>query len=189
MRRFPSTSDPELDDRGKTVVTEREENYMALWIIGYGMFLVSFFALCAAILGLNTTMWGFALVFTGCTVASLVLWWREERQWQAPLQRQEASPFTITLPSHTSVVATSPPAQSTQPNQDWLPLEGDDFDLLETYTQDLTERVEAVYPLVGRDHVHKIVWTVMIELFCKRMATSSHSTPASLITARMARAA
>ena len=162
---------------------------MARWIIGYGMFLVSFFAACTAILGLNTTLWGFTVTFAGCTVASLVLWWREELQWQASLQKQPDVPLAVTQPSHALVVETPSPSQSSQQHPDWLPLEDDDFDLLETYTQDLTEHVEVVYPLVGRDHVHKIVWTVMIELFCKRMATSSHSTPASLIAAKMARAA
>lgn len=168
---------------------EREENYMAPWIIGYGMFLVSFFAACTAILGLSTTLWGFTITFAGCTVASLCLWVWEELQWLPSAQKQDEAPLTVTLPSHSATVETPSPSQSSQQNQDWLPLEDADFDLLETYTQDLTERVETIYPLVGRDHVHKIVWAVMIELFCKRMAASSHSTPASLITARMARAA
>lgn len=162
---------------------------MAPWIIGYGMFLFSFFAACTAILGLNITMWGFAVTFVGCTVASLILWWRDELQWKASLQRQDDAPFTVTPLSHAVIAETPSLSQSSQQNQDWLPLEDDDFNLLETYTQDLTERVEAVYPLVDRDHVHKIVWAVMIELFCKRMAASSHNTPASIITARMARAA
>jgi hypothetical protein len=50
----------------------------------------------------------------------------------------------------------------------------------------LTERVEAVYPLVDRDHIHKIVWTVMIELFGK---SAVHTTQASIIAAKIARAA
>jgi hypothetical protein len=153
------------------------------------MFLFSFFTACTAIFGLNTTLWSFVVIFAGCTVASLVLWWRDELQWQASLQKQDDAPFTVTPLPHAVIAETLSRSQDSQRNEDWLPLEDDDFNLLETYTHDLTERVEAVYPLVNRDHVHKIVWAVMIELFCKRMATPAHDTPASVITAKMARAA
>jgi hypothetical protein len=71
----------------------------------------------------------------------------------------------------------------------WLSLNEDEFNLLESYTDTLTDQVSAVYPLVARDHVHKIVWTVMIELFCKRAAQTQQSTPASLLASRIAKAA
>jgi hypothetical protein len=161
---------------------------MAPWIIGYGTFLVFFFSVCVASLGLATTMWGFTLIFAGCTVASLALWWRDEHQWQQTLSTQEPIAVNVASPAR-SVAMESAPEPTPSATTDWLSLEADDFDLLETYTQDLTERVEAVYPLVERDHIHKIVWTVMVELFCKRMATAAHTTPASVIAAKMARAA
>lgn len=168
--------------------TERGNN-MATWIIGYGTFLVLLFSICTVSIGLATTMWGFILTFAGCTAASLALWWRDEHQWRQALAAQE--PISITMTSPLRPVATESASEPTSTSTtDWLSLEAEDFDLLETYTQDLTERVEAVYPLVERDHIHKIVWTVMIELFCKRLATASQSTtPASVIAAKMARAA
>jgi hypothetical protein len=162
---------------------------MAPWIIGYGAFLVILFTVCTVTIGLSTTMWGFLATFAGCTVAALFLWWRDEYKWKRALSAQETPTMNLT-PASSPVMAEATEPPPTSPSMsDWLSLEDDDFDLLETYTQDLTERVEAVYPLVERDHIHKIVWAVMIELFCKRMATASHSTPAAVIAAKMARAA
>lgn len=162
---------------------------MAPWIVGYGMFLITLFTVCTATLGLNTTAWGFAVTFMGCTVTSLFLWWRDEQQWNVAHQGQEPTPITITPLSHSVMAETLPLSQDSRHAPDWVPLKDDDFDLLDTYTKNLTERVESVYPVVDRDHIHKIVWTVMIELFCKRMDASSYSTPASAITARITRAA
>lgn len=162
---------------------------MALWIIGYGMFLVSLFTASHALFGLSPTVWGFALIFSSCTMGSLVLWWRDELHWRESFQEQAPVPVTLLADSDAFVTESQILPDNLQQSQEWLPLEDEDFNLLETYTQDLTERVEAVYPLVNRDHVHKIVWTVMIELFCKRMAASSDSPQASIIAARMARAA
>lgn len=162
-------------------------NIMAPWIIGYSAFLVLLFSICVVSLGLTTTMWGFILIFAGCAAASLTLWWRDEHQWKQTFSAQESTPINVAS-SARSVAMESAPEPTSSSTTDWLSIEADDLDLLETYTRDLTERVEAVYPLVERDHIHKIVWTVMIELFCKRMATATHSTPASVITAKMARA-
>ena len=158
---------------------------MAPWLVGYTVFLVSLFAICTSVLGLNTTAWGFTITFVGCTAASFILWWREEILWKETLQIPNS---VAPLSFKSAATEISVPTQSSQ-QPDWTALEDSDFDLLATYTQDLTARVEAVYPLVGRDHVHKIVWTVMIELFCKRMDPSSHLTPASIISERMARVA
>jgi hypothetical protein len=172
----------------KAKVRAERGNSMAPWIIGYGTFLVILFSVCTVTIGLATTMWGFVLTFAGCTAAAFALWWRDEYQRKQTLSAQESISINVASLSHSVTMAPMPEPTSAS-NTDWLSLEADDFDLLETYTQDLTKRVEAVYPLVERDHVHKIVWTVMIELFCKRMATASHPTPASLIAAKMARAA
>lgn len=162
---------------------------MAPWLIGYGMFLVWIFTICAATLGISTTVWGFAVTFAGCTVAALGLWWQDEHRWRSSLPTPDLDSSVSSTGSHAMAAATQDASQHSPRSHDWLPLEDDDFDLLETYTQDLTERVEAVYPLVERDHIHKIVWSVMIELFCKRMTASSHNTTASVIAAKMARAA
>jgi hypothetical protein len=162
---------------------------MAPWIIGYGTFLIVLFSACTITLGLATTLWGFVLTFAGCTATALILWWQDERQWRQTHAAQEPAIINLT-PFIPQVARESTPEPTPAPAADWLSLEADDFDLLETYTQDITERVEAVYPLVEREHVHKIVWTVMIELFCKRMETvSQHATPASMIAAKIARAA
>ena len=93
------------------------------------------------------------------------------------------------MTAHSDVPEMQTAPQNTQQTQDWLSLKADDFDLLARYTQDLTDRVEAVYPLVDRDHIHKIVWTVMIELFGKSLEPAAHTTQASIIAAKIARAA
>jgi len=162
---------------------------MMPWLVGYTTFLISLFALCTATLGFNTTAWGFTATFASCTLAFFVLWWRDEILWKESFQ---AANFTA--PSVSSLIQSTTKdspvrTQNSSHLQDWAPLEDSDFDLLETYTQDLTARVEAVYPLVGRDHIHKIVWAVMVELFCKRMDPSSHTTPASIISEKIARVA
>lgn len=162
---------------------------MMPWLVIYTTFLVSLFAICTAVLGLNTTVWGFAITFVGCTLASFVLWWRDEILWKETLQVQNSTAPVVPLPLQSVTTETPISTQNLQQNQDWAPLEDSDFDLLATYTQDLTARVAAVYPLVDRDHIHKIVWAVMIELFCKRMNPSSHVTPASIISERIARVA
>lgn len=159
------------------------------WLVGYMTFLVSLFAICTAFLGVSTTTWGFTVTFAGCTLASVVLWWRDEVLWKESLQTGNISIPNLPLLTQFTATDTSVPAQGSIPPQNWAPLEDKDFDLLETYTQDLTARVEAVYPLVGRDHIHKIVWAVMVELFCKRMDPSSQTTPASIISERIARVA
>lgn len=162
---------------------------MAPWLVGYGIFLVCLFTLCTAILGFTTTLWSFVTLFVGCTVAALTLWWQEERWWQTSLQARKSEILNAPPNPLQGMAETSSSAQLAQQDQDGLTLDDADFDLLETYTQELTERIQAVYPLVGRDHVHKIVWTVMVELFCKRIATASSATPASVIAAKIARAA
>lgn len=163
---------------------------MMPWLVGYTTFLASLFIICTAVLGLNTTAWGFTVTFAGCTLASFVLWWRDEVLWKESLQAHNPIAPSVPPSVHQSTITdTSVSAQNSSHLHDWAPLEDSDFDLLETYTQDLTARVEAVYPLVSRDHIHKIVWTVMIELFCKRMDPSSRLTPASIISERIARVA
>ena len=159
------------------------------WLVGYTTFLLSLFAICTAVLGLNTTAWGFTVIFAGCTLASFVFWWRDEILWKESFQASNSTASSIPYPVQFMTTDQSASTQNSPHPQDWAPLGDSDFDLLETYTRDLTARVEAVYPLVGRDHVHKIVWAVMIELFCKRMDPSSRTTPASVISERIARVA
>jgi len=158
-------------------------------LIGYGTFLASLFTVFTVMFSFSTTVWGFALIFSGCTAVSLILWWREESQWQESFHEHEPVSFPVTLPSSSIMTGAPTPSENPRQIQDWLPLEDEDLNFLETGTKDLTERIEAVYPLVDREHVHQIVWAVMIELFSKRMATSSYSTPASVTTARKERAA
>ena len=163
---------------------------MVQWIIGYGLSLIGLFAVCATTLGLTTTIWGFVTTLIGCVIASLALWWQDEHQWKNSLLAQETnSVASAMMTAHSDVPEMQTAPQNTQQTQDWLSLKADDFDLLARYTQDLTERVEAVYPLVDRDHIHKIVWTVMIELFGKSLEPAAHTTQASIIAAKIARAA
>ena len=163
---------------------------MVQWIIGYGLSLVSLFAVCTATLGLTTTIWGFVTILVGCVIASLALWWQDEHQWKnSPLAQETNSVASPIMTAHSDVSEMQTALQNTQQTQDPFLLKADDFDLLARYTQDLTERVEAVYPLVDRDHIHKIVWTVMIELFGKSLESAAHTTQASIIAAKIARAA
>ena len=175
--------------REATAIMKRGTS-MVQWIIGYGLSLVSLFAVCTATLGLTTTIWGFVTTLIGCAIASLALWWQDEHQWKnSLLNRETNSVASATMTAHSDIPEIQAAFQNTQQTQDWLPLKADDFDLLAIYTQDLTERVEAVYPLVDRDHIHKIVWTVMIELFGKSIEPAVHTTQASIIAAKIARAA
>lgn len=180
----------EKREKGEQRQSRKGAILMVQWLIGYGLSLVCLFVVCVATLGLTTTLWGFVTTLIGCTIASLVLWWRDEHRWKDSMLAQETNDIACTDPTPQSVITelqTAP--QRTQQSQNWLPLKEDDFDLLATYTQDLTERVEAVYPLVDRDHIHKIVWTVMVELFCKSMEPAAHTTQASIIASKIARAA
>jgi hypothetical protein len=167
----------------------KRETALMQWIIGYGLFLVSLFAACTAILGLTTTIWGFVSIFVGCVIASLALWWQEEYQWKnSPLAQEMNGVASATMTTRSDVSERQTTLQNTQQIWDPFPLKADDFDLLARYTQDLTDQVEAVYPLVDRDHIHKIVWTVMIELFAKSLEPAAHITQASIIAAKIARA-
>ena len=159
------------------------------WLVGYVTVLVSLFAICSAVLGLSTTAWGFFITFSGCTLASFVLWWKEEFHWQETVQTQNFTAPVILPQFQSFTTETLVPTQEGQQPEAFAVLEDSDFDLLGAYTQDLTERITAIYPLVEKDHVHKIVWAVMIELFCKRQDPASHLTPASIISERIARVA
>jgi len=163
---------------------------MVQWLIGYGVFLVWLFSVCVTTVGFKTAFWGFLLTHAGCAIATAALWWHDERHWGNLTGSDESA--DTTEPASVSVSATPQPVPAqpeSRASADWLSLNEEDFDLLESYTENLTEQVSAVYPVVSRDHVHKIVWTVMIELFCKRAAQATQSTPASLLAARIVKAA
>ena len=161
---------------------------MGPWIIGYGTFLLGLFTICTMTFGLSATVLGFIMTFVVCSLATFLFWWQDEQQWgKSHYMDQESTPV---VPSSLSSTVTNELNISQYiSQQECFSINDNDFDLLETYTQDLTQRVEAVYPLVDREHVHKIVWTVMVELFCKRLAPSPSITPASVIAAKMVRAA
>jgi hypothetical protein len=171
---------------------EREQTMaIAPWLIGYTLFLISLFAVCVAMVGLTTTLWGFALTHLGCALTAMALWWYDERRWGQAVWPEDVTEETPTPVLTTLSTAHQPTLmqQESEAAADWLSLKAEDFEMLESYTATLTERVSAVYPLVAREHVHKIVWTVMIELFCKRVIEATDTTPASVLTARISKAA
>ncbi|MBI3303680.1 MAG: hypothetical protein HYZ72_16570 [Deltaproteobacteria bacterium] len=163
---------------------------MAQWLIGYAIFLFWLFAACAVTLGLKTTLWGFALTHLGCALAVVALWWYDERRWGRTAGVEDLTPTTAREPA---ILALAPQPtlmqQESGPAADCLSLKDEEFELLESYTETLTERVSGLYPLVAREHVHKIVWTVMIELFCKRIVESADANPAAILAARLSKAA
>jgi cytoskeletal protein RodZ len=128
------------------------------------------------------------VTFAVCSLVTFVFWWQDEQLWQET-RKMEQEPTPVVGSSLSSLVTHEPIIpQSIQSQQEHLSFDDNDFDLLETYTQEITQRVEAVYPLVDREHVHKIVWTVMVELFCKHGDPFARTAPTPVIAEKIARA-
>lgn len=161
----------------------------AKWAFGYCVFLVALFTICTATVGLTATIWGFVIGFTACTVAALALWWLGERQYQKYAFSQEENSATRTAVLQAEETITRMAPQNAQSPLTWVSLTKGEADLLETSTQELIERVEELYPLIEQHHIHAIVRTVMVELFCKHTAPTPLTTLASILAAKMERAA
>jgi len=146
---------------------------MGKWLIGYLVFLTGLFAVCLATAGIETTLWGFGITHLGCALATLALWWQDERRWSGTAWSENVQ--TIASIPLTPAVASEPPLarQEDSLSTDWLGLQEANLDLLQSYTETLTKKVSAVYPVVAQDHIRKIIWTVMIELCGKQLAESA----------------
>jgi hypothetical protein len=183
-----------LNDQKKSLKREKTSilkkgTQMAKWILGYCLSLVCLFTVWTLTLSFTTAVWGFVSLFAGCTIAVLALWWQGERQVKNAFFTQGEDSFAFApapRPEETNAQANF---QDSQQDQDWLPLNEGDVDLLETYMQDLTERVGEAHPSINREHVDIIVRTVIFQLFGKRMMPTACTTPASILTPKIARAA
>ena len=65
----------------------REENVMKIELTAFGQMLITYtlataalFATFTAMFGFKATLWGFAILFSICTLGFLAVWWQEERQ-------------------------------------------------------------------------------------------------------------
>ncbi len=65
----------------------REENVMKIELTAFGQMLITYtlataalFATFTAMFGFKATLWGFAILFSTCTLGFLAVWWQEERQ-------------------------------------------------------------------------------------------------------------
>ncbi len=65
----------------------REENVVKTGLTAFGQILITYtlataalFAAFTAMFGFKATLWGFAILFSSCTLGFLALWWQEERQ-------------------------------------------------------------------------------------------------------------
>ena len=64
-------------------------------LIAYSLATAALFATCTAMFGFTATLWGFAFLFSTCTLGFLALWWQKERQWSRV--RRSSYPRSITL--------------------------------------------------------------------------------------------
>jgi hypothetical protein len=53
---------------------------MAKVAIGFLGFSAGLFATCSAVIGVTATLWAFGILYAGCTIGILVVWWWEDRQ-------------------------------------------------------------------------------------------------------------
>ncbi len=65
----------------------REKNVVKSGLTAFGWMLIAYtlataslFAAFTAMFGFKATLWGFAILFSICTLGFLAVWWQEERQ-------------------------------------------------------------------------------------------------------------
>ncbi|MEW6296960.1 MAG: hypothetical protein AB1671_04370 [Thermodesulfobacteriota bacterium] len=138
---------------------------------GYTASVLVLLVLVSAVTGVERTFLGFGVIFATSTLGILALWWWDERHWSAA-----ASPA---LPPHagTSLLApeslageqpgprpASPPLPLAGKNLSSRALEEKSLDALAPRAAALADRLMAVYPLIQREDLYKIIWMTMVEL-------------------------
>ncbi|MCS6925997.1 MAG: hypothetical protein NZ578_08865 [Candidatus Binatia bacterium] len=113
---------------------------------GYTAFVLLLFALVSALAGVKTALIGFGSVFSMSTLGILAFWGWEERQWRAALRSAAWSPLPDSFTSSSLSTAPGP-------------------DALASRAAALTERLAAVYPLIQREDLYKIIWMTMVEIY------------------------
>ena len=145
------------------------------------VFLSGLFVLGSIAPLLKTALSWVGLLHLGCALGIVALLWWEERRWSKDTMEQyaPANTFSPVIRSATVPASSTLPAWQKEENL-LLPrdvsLAKDTLRNLESRAATLTDRVSAVYPLVAREDIHKIIWMVMIEM-ChdQTQAESSHS--------------
>jgi hypothetical protein len=131
------------------------------------VFFLGLFALGSIAALLKTILSWAGLLLLVCTLGVIALWWWEERRWSKDSMEQYAPPDTVSPLIRSISVSSLLPAQQQEENpllfRD-VSLDKDTVRSLESRAATLTDRVSAVYPLVAREDIHKIVWMVIIEM-------------------------
>jgi hypothetical protein len=152
---------------------------MVQLLLGYTAVVLGLFVLSAVMTSLSTTLSGFGVFFSACTLGVLAVWWWNEHDWGT----KDAKHYKSThLPDPALLSDLVQP--DTEITGNLLAFSASAFaekDLftLKSRAATLTERISAVYPLVAREDIHKIVWMVMVEMCHEQTQTQISRHPLS----------
>ena len=145
---------------------------MGLAVSGYTVFMLGLFVLSVFALGLKAALWGFGILHVGCALVVLGLWRHEERTqsyMQDPDMPLDLTPGTSVFSPTGELIVPSLKNVSPLPNT--LAESASDEpepNLFEEQVKGITEGVSAVYPLINREDIHKIVWMSLLEMTHKQ---------------------
>ncbi len=145
---------------------------MGLAVSGYTVFMLGLFVLSVFALGLKAALWGFGILHVGCALVVLGLWRHEERTqsyMQDPDMPLDLTPGTSVFSPTGELIVPSLKNMSPLPNT--LAESASDEpepNLFEEQVKGITEGVSAVYPLINREDIHKIVWMSLLEMTHKQ---------------------
>ena len=137
---------------------------MGQLLLGYTAVVLGLFVFGAVTTSLSATLSGFGILFSACTLGVFAMWWWSEHHWATAEAEHYRS--THMLSPSTFPVPVRPGAEETD-DLFAFPAPALEEKILSTLVPraaTLTDRVSAVYPLVAREDIHKIVWMVMIEM-------------------------
>jgi hypothetical protein len=147
---------------------------MVQLLLGYTAVVLGLFVLSAVMTSLSTTLSGFGIFFSACALGVLAVWWWNEHQWAT----EDAERYRSThMPAFSLLSGPVQPDAEKTGNLFALSapvLEESSFSTLVPRAVALTDRVSAVYPLVAREDIHKIVWMVMVEM-CHEQAQAENT--------------
>ncbi len=87
---------------------ERKFTALGRVLIGYLVAIAALFVVCTAMFGLKATLWGFAILYLGCFLGMLAVWWQEERKWSRAAWSKDPGASRI---AHVVSPAVDPSAQ------------------------------------------------------------------------------
>jgi hypothetical protein len=139
--------------------------------------LFGLFALGSIASLLKTVLSWAGILHLVCALGVIALLWWEERRWSKDSMEQYAPPDTISPLIRPVSVSSLLPVQQKEENL-LLSCDGsldtDTLRSIESRAATLTERISAVYPLVAREDIHKIVWMVIVEM-CHEQAQAENA--------------